>query len=227
MKNLKKSFFFIFGILFFLGFQSASAELTDDITKIHNELQEIQSKFNHKISSWTNGDITSQEFLDYSSTHKANMENLISKFNQLHIPQDFVIGVELLKSSVVTQLESDKNYIKFIETGDESYKEISNDLLQKAFLKESEGIAHYNLALEKHPHDEKSFSSTDSVLVEQDVIKDLKNKISNLEFQLQEKDRIIEEKESIIIEQIKVIQNLASKVQKTVFDSFLFFSNLI
>ena len=118
-----------------------SAELTEDITKIHDELQEIQSKFNHKISGWTNGDITSEEFLDFSSTHVANMENLIFKSNELQIPQEFVLGVELLKSSIQIQFESDKNYIKFIETGEQSYEEISNDLFQKAFLEESEGIS--------------------------------------------------------------------------------------
>jgi len=209
----------VFGLLLILGFQSASAELTEDITKIHDELQEIQSKFNHNISGWTNGDITSEEFLDFSSTHVANMENLILKSNELQIPQEFVLGVELLKSSIQIQFESDKNYIKFIETGEQSYEEISNDLFQKAFLEESEGIARYNLALEEYSHDEKSYSSTDSAIVNQDEIKDLKNIIRDyiihdLESQLQEKD-------AVILEQIKVLQNLASMIKQTIFDPIL------
>lgn len=201
-------------LLLILGFQSASAELTEDINKIHDELQEFQSKFNHNISGWTNGDITSEEFLDFSSTHVANMENLILKSNQLQIPQEFVLGVELLKSSIQIQFESDKNYIKFIETGEQSYEEISNDLFQKAFLEESEGIARYNLALEEYSHDEKSYSSTDSAIVNQDEIKDLKNIIRGLESQLQEKD-------AIILEQIKVLQNLASMIKQTIFEPIL------
>ena len=96
---------------------------------------------------------------------------------------------------------------------------MSNDLLQKAFLEESDGIARYNQALEMHLHDEKSASPADSTIVYQDDTVDLKNKIRDLETQLEQKDKIIEEKQSIILEQIKVIQDLASKLQKTIFDS--------
>lgn len=74
------------------------------------------------------------------------MDEFILRYDKLSPPESFASAVELLKLSTISQLESDKELIEWIKTGDESAKIRSDLLLQEAFDYEMAGLNEYNSA---------------------------------------------------------------------------------
>ena len=71
------------------------------------------------------------------------LENVISKYDELTPPELFKSSVELLKISTETQLESDTEFIKWINTGDESAKVRSDTLIQETLEYEMQGLVEF------------------------------------------------------------------------------------
>ena len=68
---------------------------------------------------------------------------IISKYDALNAPELFESSVELLKLSSETQLSSDSEYIKWIETGDESAKVRSDTQFQESVEYELQGLVEF------------------------------------------------------------------------------------
>ena len=79
------------------------------------------------------------------------MNNIISKYADLQIPDTFSGAVKLFKLSTESQLESDIHLINWIVTGDESEKIRSDELLQQAFEYELAGLTSFNDAKKANP----------------------------------------------------------------------------
>jgi hypothetical protein len=70
-------------------------------------------------------------------------EEIISKYDNLVPPEAFESAVDLLKLSSQTQLDSDKQYIEWMRTGDESFKVRSDSQYQQALEYEMIGLVEY------------------------------------------------------------------------------------
>ena len=121
--------------------------------KFGNELQQIQEdvkrfqiQFDSKITQWKEGDLSLQELLDYSETHVDEMQEAISKYDELTPPAQFAPSVELFKLSTQAQLDSDKEFIEWIKTKDESHSIRSDSLLQESFEYEMLALGEFNAA---------------------------------------------------------------------------------
>ena len=79
------------------------------------------------------------------------MNDIISKYDTLQIPDAFSGAVKLFKLSTESQLESDIHLINWIEFDDESEKIRSNELLQQSFEYELGGLTLYNDAKDSNP----------------------------------------------------------------------------
>jgi len=91
-------------------------------------------------------DMSKEEFLEYSEKHVKEFDELILKYDELPTPKSFIAAVKLFKLSSETQILSDKEMIKWIETGDESARFRSDKILQESFEYESAALALYNSA---------------------------------------------------------------------------------
>jgi len=121
--------------------------------KFGNELQQIQEdvkrfqiQFDSKITQWKEGDLSLQELLDYSETHVDEMQEAISKYDELTPPVQFAPSVELFKLSTQAQIDSDKEFIEWIKTKDESHSIRSDSLLQESFEYEMLALGEFNAA---------------------------------------------------------------------------------
>ena len=111
---------------------------------IQEDLKKIQTDFQSEITIWKEGGISKDEFLEYSDAHILKMEELITKYDALEPPEAFSSSVELFKLSTKSQLESDKEIIRWIQSGDIDAKIRSDSLMEESFGYEMTALAKFN-----------------------------------------------------------------------------------
>ena len=114
-----------------------------ELEQIQQEVKDLQIKFYSEKTKWEEGDITKQELLQFYDVHLNEFNGIISRYDELNSPELFESSVELLKLSSETQLSSDSEYIKWIETGDESAKVRSDTQFQESVEYELQGLVEF------------------------------------------------------------------------------------
>ncbi len=117
-----------------------------ELEQIQQEVKDLQVKFYSEKTKWEEGDITKQELLEFYDVHLNEFNEIISKYDALNAPELFESSVELLKLSSETQLSSDSEYIKWIETGDEAYMLRSDSRIQESLQYELAALEDYKQA---------------------------------------------------------------------------------
>ena len=118
----------------------------NELQQIQEDVKQFQIQFDSKITQWKEGDLSLQGLLDYSETHVDEMQEAISKYDDLTPPAQFAPSVELFKISTQAQLDSDKEFIEWIKTKDESHSIRSDSLLQESFEYEMLALGEFNAA---------------------------------------------------------------------------------
>lgn len=118
----------------------------NELQQIQEEVKQLQTEFNSKIIQWKEGDLSQQELSEYSKTHIEKLQNVILKYDDLMPPKQFAPSVELFKLSTQTQLDSDKEFIEWIKTNDDSHKIRSDSLIQESFEYEMTALGEFNAA---------------------------------------------------------------------------------
>ncbi len=114
-----------------------------ELEKIQTDVKDLQSQFYSEKAQWEEGSITKDELFQYYEKHVVEFEEIISKYDNLVPPEAFESAVDLLKLSSQTQLDSDKQYIEWMRTGDESFKVRSDSQYQQALEYEMIGLVEY------------------------------------------------------------------------------------
>lgn len=118
----------------------------NNLQAIQEDLKKMETGFQSEITLFQEGDISLEEFLEYSDLHVLQLEELILKYDKLDAPNAFIPSVDLFKLSSQSQLEADKEIIQWIKNRDEAAKIRSDSLLQDAFEYELSGLAKFNAA---------------------------------------------------------------------------------
>ena len=118
----------------------------NEIQQIQDDVKKIQDDFESKIIQLDEGDLTKEEFLEYSQIHISELEKIIPRYDVLNPPDPFVPSVDLFRLSTETQLASYREYIKWIEIEEESYKIRSDSLFQESFEYELAALAKFQAA---------------------------------------------------------------------------------
>ena len=115
----------------------------NELQQIQDVVTKLQNDFSSKIVQWKEGDLTKEELLEYSNNYISEMEKIIPRYGKLVPPEPYVTSVELFKLSTESQIESDREFIKWIETGDDSHMIRSESLIQEALQYELAALADY------------------------------------------------------------------------------------
>jgi hypothetical protein len=118
----------------------------NELQQIQEEVKQLQTEFNSKITQWEEGDLSQQELSEYSKSHIEKLQNVILKYDDLIPPKQFAASVELFKLSTQAQLDSDKEFIEWIKTRDDSHNIRSDSLLQESFEYEMMALGEFNAA---------------------------------------------------------------------------------
>ena len=118
----------------------------DSLAQIQNDLKNETADYDAKIILYQNGNITKHDILQISDTHIAVLSNTLSKYNMLKPPEPFAPSLELFRLSTQSQLDSDKLLREWIQTGDNSTKIRSDQLLAQSFDYETRALDSFNKA---------------------------------------------------------------------------------
>ena len=158
VKSSKKGFYFvivigavIIGLVIAVSYHVDQAKMSGqrfgiNLEQIQADLKKEVSDYESKLTSWKEGQITKQDMLHISENHLLELEKILERYDKLITPQTFVSSVELFKRSTQTQIESDKLLKEWVETGDNSTKIRSDELLQQSFEYETSALASFNMA---------------------------------------------------------------------------------
>ena len=112
---------------------------------VQDDLRKQTHTFDSKVSMFTRGDISKDEFLDFAEKHENEMKKIILRYDNLQTPKMFVPAVDLFKLSAETQLESEKYTMEWIKTGDDASYIRSDSLWQQAVQYEQAALLEFNL----------------------------------------------------------------------------------
>lgn len=118
----------------------------NELSQIQQDVADLQVKFYSEKIKWDEGDISKEELLEFYKEHIKEFEEINDRYDTLSPPELFQSSVDLFKISSETQLQSDKEYIKWVETDDESAKIRSDTQIQEAYEYENLGLAEFQLA---------------------------------------------------------------------------------
>ena len=114
-----------------------------ELEKIQNDVKDLQTQFYSKKAQWEEESISKEELFQFYEKHVEDFEKIILRYDSLIPPETFQSAVDLLKLSSETQLDSDKQYIEWMKTGDDSYKVRSDSQYQQALEYEMNGLVEY------------------------------------------------------------------------------------
>ncbi|MEJ2261277.1 MAG: hypothetical protein P8X83_06450 [Nitrosopumilaceae archaeon] len=103
----------------------------------------MQTQFYSKKAQWEEGSISKEELFQFYEKHVEEFEKIILLYDGLVPPDSFETAVDLLRLSSETQLDSDKQYIEWMKTGDDSYKIRSDSQYQQALEYEMSGLVEF------------------------------------------------------------------------------------
>lgn len=156
VKPSKKGLYFaiitgvvIIGIVIAVSYYIDQAKISgqrfgNNLGQIQSDLKKTTSDYDSKYMMWNDKDLMDKEILIATDTHIVELTKIISRYDTLTPPQMFIPSVELFKRSAQSQLESIRFLKEWIETGDNSTKIRSDELMQQSFEYETSALASYN-----------------------------------------------------------------------------------
>jgi len=118
----------------------------DDLALIQSDLKNETQNFDYQLSLYEKGKLSKQEMLNITDSHIEKMQSFLVRYDSLSPPEPFVSSLQLFRLSTQTQLESDKLLQDWIQTGNNSTRTKSDDLLQQSFQYEMNALQSFNNA---------------------------------------------------------------------------------
>ncbi|MCE2508537.1 MAG: hypothetical protein J4G04_04455 [Nitrosopumilaceae archaeon] len=118
----------------------------NDLQKIQDDVKSLQNGFYASIEAWDEGSIDKERLLKELGGHLAEFEDILARYDSLEPPEGFAGAVNLFRLSSQSQMESDRNYIEWLASGDQAYKTRSDLQLEESFDLEMAALAEFNLA---------------------------------------------------------------------------------
>ena len=118
----------------------------NELREIQDGVKKLQNDYSSKIIQWEEGDLTKKELVEYSENHVSEMEKIIPRYDKLDPPELFVSSVDLFKLSTESQIQSNREFIKWLETGDKSHMIRSNYFIQESIQYELAALSDYKAA---------------------------------------------------------------------------------
>ncbi len=118
----------------------------NNLAQIQSDLKDETANYDTKVAQYQKGNMLKDEMLQISDKHIMVLNDILTKYNTLKPPETFVPSLELFKLSTQSQIESDKFLKEWIQTGDNSTKLRSDELLGRAFEYETRALDSFNKA---------------------------------------------------------------------------------
>ena len=118
----------------------------DSLSLIQSDLDNETASFDSKLTMYEKGQISKGQMLNMTDTHIAKMQDILTRYDTLSPPEPFVASLQLFRLSTQSQIESDNLLKEWVQTGDNSTRAKSDQLLQESFQYEMNALQSYNNA---------------------------------------------------------------------------------
>lgn len=118
----------------------------NDLQQIQDDVKSLQNSFYTSIESWEEGSVDKETLLKELGGHLAEFEGILDRYDSLKPPEGFAGAVSLFRLSSQSQMESDRNYIEWLASGDQAAKTRSDLQLEESFDLEMAALAEFNMA---------------------------------------------------------------------------------
>ncbi len=118
----------------------------DELAQIQSDLNDETKNYDSNMSQYQTGKITRDAILQISDKHLDILNNILSRYSLLRPPEAFAPSLELFKLSTESQIDSDKLLKEWIQTGENSTRVKSDQLLRHAFEYEARALNSFNTA---------------------------------------------------------------------------------
>ncbi len=118
----------------------------NNLAFIQSELKNETLSFDANLTMYEKGQISKDQMLNITDVHIAKMKNILTKYDSLNPPEPFIASLRLFRLSTQAQLESDTALKEWIQTGDNSTRAKSDQLLQQSFQYEMNALQSFNNA---------------------------------------------------------------------------------
>jgi hypothetical protein len=118
----------------------------DNLASIQSELKNETIVFDANLTMYEKGQISKDQMLNITDRHIAVMQNILTEYDGLNPPEPFIASLQLFRLSTQTQLESDNALKEWVQTGDNSTRAKSDQLLQQSFQYEMSALQSFNNA---------------------------------------------------------------------------------
>lgn len=116
----------------------------NSLASIQSDLGNETASFDANLTMYEKGQITKDQMLNITDAHLSKMQDILTRYDGLNPPESFAPSLQLFRLSTQTQLESDNLLKQWIQTGDNSSKIKSDQLLQQSFQYEMNALQNYN-----------------------------------------------------------------------------------
>jgi hypothetical protein len=144
----------IVGLAIFVNYYLDQAKLSgqrfgDQLAQIQTELKNETQNFDSQLTLYQNGQISKDAMLKITDEHIGIIQGILPRYDSLKPPELFSPSLQLFRLSTQTQLESDKYLKEWIQTGANSSRTKSDELLQQSFQYEMSALQSYGTAKSK------------------------------------------------------------------------------
>lgn len=138
----------IIGLTIFVVYYLDQSKLSgqrfgDQLAQIQTELKNETQSFDQQLTLYKTGQISKDQMIKITDNHIAMVQDILSRYNGLKPPEAFTPSLQLFRLSTQTQIESDQYLKTWIQTGDNSSKAKSDELLQQSFQYEMNALQSY------------------------------------------------------------------------------------
>jgi len=116
----------------------------NSLASIQSDLGNETASFDANLTMYEKGQITKDQMLNITDAHLSRMQDILTRYDSLNPPESFAPSLQLFRLSTQTQLESDNLLKQWIQTGDNSTRVKSDQLLQQSFQYELNALQNYN-----------------------------------------------------------------------------------
>lgn len=118
----------------------------NDLQQVQDDVKSLQNSFYASIEAWEEGSVDKETLLKELGGHLAEFEGILDRYDSLEPPEGFAGAVSLFRLSSQSQMESDRNYIEWLTSGDQAAKTRSDLQLEESFDLEMAALAEFNMA---------------------------------------------------------------------------------
>lgn len=118
----------------------------ENLSLVQSDLSNETLSFDAKLTMYEKGQISKDQMLNITDTHIAKMQDILTRYDSLSPPEPFVASLQLFRLSTQSQIDSDNMLKEWVQTGDNSTRAKSDQLLQESLQYEMNALQSYNNA---------------------------------------------------------------------------------